>query len=306
MERIYIAGGCLWGVQHFFKSIPGVLNTEAGRANGCTNYLDGEYDGYAECVRVDFDEEVCSVDALMQYLFEIIDPYSINKQGGDVGIQYRTGIYYIDKADKAIIESTLARAQSFEGKPFAIEVLPLSNYYSAEEYHQDYLDKNPTGYCHIPLGLSDEPLVDDNAYNKPSKEELKALSPQEFEVTQNSATDAPFSHDLTDEFKPGLYVDITTGEPLFVSAHKFESHCGWPSFIKPIAKDVIKYYQDDSHGMNRIEVRSRIGNAHLGHVFEDGPNGSLRYCINGSSLRFIPKDELKGTKYEYLIPYIED
>ena len=85
MERIYIAGGCLWGVQHFFKSIPGVLNTEAGRANGCTNSLDGEYDGYAECVRVDFDEEVCSVDALMEYLFEIIDPYSVNKQGVDEG-----------------------------------------------------------------------------------------------------------------------------------------------------------------------------------------------------------------------------
>ena len=200
----------------------------------------------------------------------------------------------------------MARAQSFEGKPFAIEVLPLSNYYSAEEYHQDYLDKNPNGYCHIPLGLSNEPLIDDNAYNKPSEEDLKALSPQEFEVTQNSATDAPFSHELTDEFKAGLYVDITTGEPLFVSAHKFDSHCGWPSFTKPIAKDVIKYYQDDSHGMNRIEVRSRIGNAHLGHVFEDGPNGSLRYCINGSALQFIPKDELKGTKYEYLIPYIED
>ena len=185
-------------------------------------------------------------------------------------------------------------------------MLPLENYYSAEEYHQDYLDKNPNGYCHIPLGLSDEPLIDDNAYTKPSKEALDALSPQEYEVTQNSATDAPFSHELTDEFKAGLYVDITTGEPLFVSSHKFNSHCGWPSFTKPIAKDVIKYYQDDSHGMNRIEVRSRIGNAHLGHVFEDGPNGSLRYCINGSALQFIPKDELKGTKYEYLLPYIED
>ena len=134
---------------------------------------------------------------------------------------------------------------------------------------------------------------------------MQILSPQEFEVTQNAATDAPFSHELTDEFKSGLYVDITTGEPLFGSSRKFESHCGWPSFTKPIAKDVIRYYKDNSHGMQRIEVRSRIGNAHLGHVFEDGPNGSLRYCINGSALKFIPKNELLGTKYEYLIPYID-
>ena len=118
---------------------------------------------------------------------------------------------------------------------------------------------------------------------------MQTLSPQEFEVTQNAATDAPFSHELTNEFKSGLYVDITTGEPLFASSRKFESHCGWPSFTKPIAKDVIRYYKDDSHGMQRVEVRSRIGNAHLGHVFEDGPNRSLRYCINGSALKFIPK-----------------
>lgn len=138
-----------------------------------------------------YDADTLSLDHLIQYFLRAIDPFSINKQGGDVGIQYRTGIYYTDTADKSIIESTLARAQAFEGKPFAIEVLPLENYYSAEEYHQDYLDKNPNGYCHIPLGLSDEPLIDDNAYNKPSKETLDALSPQEYEVTQNSATDAP-------------------------------------------------------------------------------------------------------------------
>ena len=256
-------------------------------------------------IKITYDADTLSLDHLIQYFLRAIDPFSINKQGGDEGIQYRTGIYYIDNSDKPIIEATLARAQSFESKPFAIEVLPLDNYYTAEEYHQDYLDKNPTGYCHIPLGLSQEPLIDDSLYNKPTEQTLKTLSTQEYEVTQNAATDAPFSHELTDEFKSGLYVDITTGEPLFASSRKFESHCGWPSFTKPIAKDVIRYYQDNSHGMQRIEVRSRIGNAHLGHVFEDGPNGSLRYCINGSALRFIPKDQLVGSNYEYLIPYIE-
>ena len=295
-HTIYLGGGCFWGLQGYIKKISGVLSTEVGYANGPTenpSYEDVCHNsGHVEALKVIYDADILSLDHLIQYFLRAIDPFSVNKQGGDVGIQYRTGIYYTDPTDKAVIESTLARAQAFEGKPFAIEVLPLENYYSAEEYHQDYLDKNPNGYCHIPLGLSDEPLIDDNTYAKPSQENLEALTPQEFEVTQNSATDAPFSHELTDEFKAGLYVDITTGEPLFVSAHKFDSHCGWPSFNKPIAKDVIKYYQDNSHGMNRIEVRSRIGNAHLGHVFEDGPNGSLRYCINGSALKFIPKEEL--------------
>ena len=260
-HTIYLGGGCFWGLQGYIKKISGVLSTEVGYANGPTenpSYEDVCHNsGHVEALKVIYDADILSLDHLIQYFLRAIDPFSVNKQGGDVGIQYRTGIYYTDPTDKAVIESTLARAQAFEGKPFAIEVLPLENYYSAEEYHQDYLDKNPNGYCHIPLGLSDEPLIDDNTYAKPSQEDLEALTPQEFEVTQNSATDAPFSH-------------------------------------------------DNSHGMNRIEVRSRIGNAHLGHVFEDGPNGSLRYCINGSSLRFIPKDELKGTKYEYLIPYIED
>ena len=304
-HTIYLGGGCFWGLQGYIRQISGVLSTEVGYANGPSSnpsYEEVCHDsGHVEALKVTYDADTLSLDHLIQYFLRAIDPFSINKQGGDEGIQYRTGIYYIDNADKPIIEATLARAQSFESKPFVIEVLPRDNYYTAEEYHQDYLDKNPTGYCHIPLGLSQEPLIDDSLYNKATEQTLKTLSTQEYEVTQNAATDAPFSH----EFKSALYVDITTGEPLFASSRKFESHCGWPSFTKPIAKDVIRYYQDNSHGMQRIEVRSRIGNAHLGHVFEDGPNGSLRYCINGSALRFIQKDQLVGSKYEYLIPYIE-
>nr|WP_054674840.1 peptide-methionine (R)-S-oxide reductase MsrB [Veillonella denticariosi] len=310
-HTIYLGGGCFWGgLQAYIRKIKGVISTEVGYANGPTSnptYEEVCHDsGHVEALKVVFDEDTLSLDHLIQYFLRAIDPFSINKQGGDEGIQYRTGIYYTVMEDRNIIDATLARAQSFESKPFAIEVLPLENYYSAEEYHQDYLDKNPTGYCHIPLGLSLEPLIDDTAYTKPTQNELETLTSQEYEVTQNAATDPPFSHELTDEFKSGIYVDITSGEPLFVSAHKFDSHCGWPSFTKPIAKDVIRYYRDTSHGMNRIEVRSRIGNAHLGHVFEDGPNGSLRYCINGSALRFIPKEKLKGSEYEYLLPYVED
>ena len=207
-HTIYLGGGCFWGLQGYIRQISGVLSTEVGYANGPSSnpsYEEVCHDsGHVEALKVTYDADTLSLDHLIQYFLRAIDPFSINKQGGDEGIQYRTGIYYIDNADKSIIEATLARAQSFESKPFAIEVLPLDNYYTAEEYHQDYLDKNPTGYCHIPLGLSQEPLIDDSLYNKPTEQTLKTLSTQEYEVTQNAATDVPFSHELTDEFKSDL------------------------------------------------------------------------------------------------------
>ena len=152
-RTIYLGGGCFWGLQGYIRQIPGIVSTEVGYANGPTtnpSYEDVCHDsGHVEALKVIYDADTLSLDHLIQYFLRAIDPFSINKQGGDEGIQYRTGIYYTDSLDKAIIETTLARAQSFESKPFAIEVLPLDNYYSAEEYHQDYLDKNPSGYCHI-------------------------------------------------------------------------------------------------------------------------------------------------------------
>ena len=143
-------------------------------------------------------------------------------------------------------------------------------------------------------------MIDAKAYPKPTDEELKArLSPEEYAVTQESATERPFSNAFWDSEEAGIYVDITTGEPLFLSTDKFDSGCGWPSFTRPISKEVALYVQDLSHGMNRIEVRSRAGQAHLGHVFDDGPRdkGGLRYCINSAALRFIPRDQMVEAGY---------
>ncbi|MCD8822321.1 peptide-methionine (S)-S-oxide reductase [Staphylococcus gallinarum] len=148
METIYLAGGCLWGVQAFLKTLPGVVETEAGRVNGSTNTLDGAYDGYAECVKTVFQPGVSDVEQLMSYFFEIIDPYSINQQGDDVGPKYRTGVYSENKqhleAAQAFINSRTDHAE------IAVEVLPLSNYVRSAEIHQDRLDKFPEDYCHIP------------------------------------------------------------------------------------------------------------------------------------------------------------
>lgn len=151
METIYFAGGCLWGVQAFMKTLPGVLLTEAGRANGLSSVLEGEYDGYAECVRTVFDPQVATVARLMEYFFEIIDPYSLNKQGEDEGLKYRTGVY--SQNEKHLSEAAHYIAQRSDNARVRVEVMPLANYVRSADEHQDRLDKHPNDYCHIPSHL---------------------------------------------------------------------------------------------------------------------------------------------------------
>ena len=224
-----------------------------------------------------------------------------------MGDQYRTGIYYTDTADLPTIKKAIETLQREHTQPIVIEVEPLRNFYDAETYHQDYLDKNPSGYCHIRPELF-QIAREANAYVKPSDEELRRrLTPTQYAVTQHAATEHPFDNDYWDEKREGIYVDITTGEPLFISTDKFDSGCGWPSFSRPIDSTLISEHQDDSHGMKRIEVRSKTGKAHLGHVFEDGPQelGGLRYCINSAALRFIPREEMKQAGYAKYLPLLE-
>ena len=207
-----------------------------------------------------------------------------------------------------MIEQALAQLQTKYKKPVQVEVQPIKNYIVAEEYHQDYLKKNPNGYCHIDITKADEPVIDEKDYPKPSDAELKAkLTPLQYSVTQNKHTERSFSNEYWDNFQPGIYVDVTTGEPVFSSNDKFESGCGWPSFTKPIAKEVVHYQTDNSFNMQRTEVLSRAGNAHLGHVFDDGPKdkGGLRYCINSASIKFIPLAEMEKAGYGYLIQSIK-
>ena len=188
----------------------------------------------------------------------------------------------------------------------------LKNFYKAEEYHQAYLDKNPQGYCHISPALFEIARkanpVKQKGFKKPSQADLrKQLTPEQYAVTQESATERPFANAYYNEFREGIYVDITTGEPLFISTDKFESGCGWPSFSKPIDKKLIEEKTDKSHNMTRTEVRSKLGDAHLGHVFNDGPKdkGGLRYCINSASLRFIPKADMEKEGYGKYISLLE-
>jgi len=315
MAEIYLAGGCFWGTEKYLSLIRGVTFTEVGYANGtkdkptyeevCTGTT-----GHAETVHVVYDPHVLPLEFLLELYYESIDPTSVNRQGEDVGEQYRTGIYYTDPDDLPIIEQSIKKLAERLDKPVAIEVKPLTSFWRAEEFHQKYLDKNPEGYCHIPKSKmlrAARAVVNSTDYSPPNEEKLKNLSPLQYDVTQNAATEPPFKNEYWDERRPGIYVDITTGEPLFVSTDKFDSGCGWPSFARPIDPAVVTYHRDTSHGMDRIEVRSRVGNAHLGHVFDDGPEklGGLRYCINSAALRFIPKEDMEKEGYGYLIEFVK-
>ena len=307
-KEIYLAGGCFWGTEQYLQNIPGILATEVGYANGNTEHPTYEEvcrhnTGHAETVKVEYEDTVIGLPYILELYYDVINPVSINRQGGDVGSQYRTGIYYTDAKDAPVIEESIKKLQNHYQEKIAIERLPLENYYKAEEYHQKYLDKNPGGYCHIGADKFEKAkkAVDkDKKFAKKTENELKQeLSKEQFEVTQNSATEAPFQNEYYNEFREGIYVDITTGEPLFMSADKFDAGCGWSSFSKPIETETIKELLDTSYGRIRTEVRSSHGDAHLGHVFTDGPKetGGLRYCINSASLRFIPKEKMEEEGY---------
>ena len=308
-KEIYLAGGCFWGTEKYLENISGIIETEVGYANGNTEKPTYEevchhHTGHAETVKVVYEDTIVHLPFLLNLYYDVINPVSVNRQGGDTGTQYRTGIYFTDRKDETVILDSIAELQKKYQEKIAIEVKPLSNYYRAEEYHQKYLDKNPHGYCHIGADKFEKAklAVDtDNRYVKKPQEELKKrLTEIQFEVTQHSVTERAFQNEYFDEFREGIYVDITTGEPLFVSDDKFESGCGWPSFSKPIDSAQIVQISDLTHGMNRVEVRSKIGDAHLGHVFEDGSteNGGLRYCINSASLRFVPKADMEKEGYK--------
>lgn len=317
LKTIYLAGGCFWGTAHLFSLVPGVTATVAGYANsdvdspsyqavctGCT--------GAAETVKVVYDSDAVGLTDLLQLYFRSIDPVAVNRQGNDVGSQYRTGIYYDDPGDRPVVDAAVAALQRRVSEPLAIETGELRNFYPAEEYHQDYLYKNPGGYCHVDpalFGVARNWKKDACRPDCPAeaKEALRRrLTPLQWEVTQNAATERPFVNEYDREFRRGIYVDITDGTPLFVSSDKFDSGCGWPAFSRPLDGAFLSEHVDTSYGRVRTEVRSSLSGAHLGHVFEDGPEeaGGLRYCINSASLRFIPLEDMDSEGYGEYIPLV--
>ena len=331
-RSIYLAGGCFWGLEAYLERVDGVVDAESGYANGSDKIANPSYEqviagsGHAETVKVTYDADKIDLETLLKYYFRVIDPTSLNKQGNDRGAQYRTGIYYTDSADKAVIDQVITAVQGKYKQPIVVEEQPLKNFTLAETYHQDYLAKNPNGYCHIDLSLADDKVADsgnqrklapattlEQAYDPKryanyDKNALKnTLTKSQYDITQKAGTERAFSHEYDHLFAPGIYVDVVSGEPLFLSTDKYDSGCGWPSFTKPITPEVVTEHKDLDFNMVRTEVRSRVADSHLGHVFPDGPKdrGGLRYCINGGALQFIPLNVMPQSGYGALTPLVK-
>jgi peptide methionine sulfoxide reductase msrA/msrB len=287
--------------------LPGIKKVVSGYTGGHVEnptyeQVCAETTGHVEAVQITFDPAVFPYAKLLDIYWRQIDPTDAGGQFHDRGSSYRPVIFYHNERQRQEAEASkkaLDESGRFD-KPVAVAIEPASAFYPAEDYHQDYYKKNPVRYHYYNIGSGRADFIARHWKAEKDLNELrKKLTPLQFEVTQNNATEPPFRNEYWDNHEEGLYVDVVSGEPLFSSRDKYDSGCGWPSFTRPLQEDIIEEKADFSHGMIRTEVRSRASDSHLGHVFPDGPveAGGLRYCINSAALRFIPVDKLEEEGY---------
>ncbi len=388
-EKIVLGSGCFWGAEKGYESLPGVIDAVSGYADG--NGVKASYreitklknkfndNNHAEVVEVTYNKNLISTEALLMHFFESHDPTQVNRQGNDIGTQYRSTILYSTDEQKKVINEVLHTFQGLLSAagygPIATSVKPLQKFYRAETYHQDYIAKNPNGYCpdhstgvrfirkekapntdNAKLLLGKQIIVIEAAGYCPYCEKFRAdvvkdyfgdiplafrlasqlegleiksptwatptilfledgkeafgfqgyLSPKEFyqalgyfklgdteayKVAFQKGTDARFckEYEIFKNTPDGIFVDKLSGAPLFDTKDRFNSSTGWLSFTAPVDGSVYTK-PDNSYGMRRTEIRSVTSDIHLGHVFQDGPNGMPRYCINATVLEFKPRD----------------
>jgi peptide methionine sulfoxide reductase msrA/msrB len=310
-----LAGGCFWCIESPFEKVDGVNKVISGYAGGTKeNPTYGEVSSgktkYREAVQVYYDPLVISYEEILDIFWRQFDPTDEGGSFADRGFQYTSAIFYHDEDQKMLSEKSkksLNNSGKFD-KPIATPIIKFTTFYPAEDYHQDFYKKDPDRYYSYRKGSGRDAFImktwsDEKKYTKPSEEKIKKnLNELQYKVTQKEGTERAFNNEYWDNKKEGIYVDIVSGEPLFSSTDKFESGTGWPSFTKPIDPKYIVKKEDSSLGMKRVEVRSKFGDSHLGHVFDDGPEPSkLRYCMNSASMRFIPKEKMEEEGYsDYL------
>lgn len=332
--RIVVAGGCFWCTEAEYEHIPGVVSAMSGYTSVEKNYTEGDGPRYAdisrgdvkarEAVEVIYDPRIISTERILELYMKHIDPTDAGGQFADRGYQYSPAIYYTTEEQAREANALLARidASGKFAQPTVVEVLSVQKFFVAEEYHQNYKDKNPVRYTVYKEGSGRSAFVREhwgegapfiktifkttpmttswNSFTEEQKQKrLKELTPIQYEVTQEEGTERPYDNAYHDNKELGIYVDIVSGEPLFLSTDKYDSGTGWPSFVRPVDERAVTLHEDKRLFSVRTEVRSRIADSHLGHVFDDGPQdrGGKRYCMNSAALRFVGVSSMEAEGY---------